>query len=101
MRRHDDQIRAGLLGLPIRHSCLHSRALGRVGSRQHDAVAILRAAAHGDLLPAQRRILIDFRRGVKAIKIGMKDNPSHDSCLPSASFSRRLRIDGIEYSIKN
>ena len=87
MRRHDDQIRAGLLGLPIRHPRLHARALGRVGGSQHDAVAILRAAAHCNLLPAQRRILIDFRRGVEAIKIGMKDNPSHELRLPSASFS--------------
>ena len=74
MRRHTDQPRTALPRLPIRRARFHAHALGRIRGRQHNAVPILRRAAHSNGLAAQIRIFVHLHAGIKAIQVAMQNH---------------------------
>ena len=92
MRRHADQTRTALSRLPIRRARFHAHALSRIRGRQHNAVPILRRAAHGNGLAAQIRIFVHLHAGIKAIQVAMQNHlTGHCESLPRiwVSFFRR------------
>ena len=65
VRRHDEKVAAALLRLPDRHARLDAHPLGGVAGGQHDAVAVLLAAADGDAFAAQSGVFLHLNAGVE------------------------------------
>ena len=72
VRRHDEKVAAALLRLPDRHARLDAHPLGGVAGGQHDAVAVLLAAADGDAFAAQGGVFLHFDRGIKRVGVDME-----------------------------
>ena len=60
------------LSLPDRHARLDAHPLGGVAGGQHDAVAVLLAAADGDAFAAQGGVFLHFDRGIKRVGVDME-----------------------------
>ena len=74
MRRDAYQAGTSLPCLPIRCSGFHTHALRRIGGRQHDAVTIFGAAAHGNRLTAQLGILVHFNTRIETVQVTMQND---------------------------
>ena len=74
MRRDANQAGASLPRLPIRCTGFHTHALRWIGGRQHDAMTIFGAAAHGNRLAAQLGILVHFHARIETVQVAMQND---------------------------